>query len=336
MERKEIVRLAMDNYHNTVQGNFSKEETNDVLRNALIDANNGKTYLDIRDVRDGKCSEVFAVIEEVMTNVKNEIMTQDPYITRLVEYRNVAFGDALDIVVPESQLFVVSTIGGGSQAIRRQRLAGGQSIRVNTSWKAIKIYEEIELILAGRVNFNELIDRVARSFRAKAYADIASVWESALGGLTTPYAYSGSWDEETMMTIIEHVKAESGSNTAMLIGTAIALNKAVATHDTYYQGALEDEFKMGYSGMFNGNPKYAIRQAHVPGTTTFAFNNDKIGVIAADVKPIVYVTEGQSLILPRSYADNVDLTQEYLMMEKTGVASRIAAADGCYGLYTIS
>ena len=336
MDRKDIVRLAMDNYHGTVQGNFSKEDTNDALRQALIDANNGKEYLDIRDVRDGKCSEVFAIIEEIVSNVKRELLTLDPVVSRLVEYRNVAFGDAIDIVVPDNQLFEVATIGGGSQAIRRQRLIPGESTRVPTSWKAIKIYEEIELILAGRVDFNEMINRVARSFMKKTYDDIAAAWETALGNLSSPYAYTGSFVEGTMMTIIEHVKAESGAASVALIGSNLALNKAVATHDTYYQVALEDAYKMGYVGMFNGNPKYALRNSHKAGTTNFTYADNKIAIIATDFKPIVFVTEGQSLILPRNYADNVDLTQEYLMMEKTGVATRLAAASGCYGLYTIS
>lgn len=336
MDRNEIVRLAMDNYHGTVQGNFSQQETNNALRQALIDANNGKTYLDIRDVRDGKCSEVFAIIEEIVANVKREVLTLDPVISRIVEYRNVAHGDAVDIIVPDSQTFEVSVIGGGSQAIRRQRLVAGESVRVPTSWKAIKIYEEIELILAGRVDFNEAINRVAQSFVKKTYEDIATVWYSALDNLTAPYAFSGSFDEATMMGIIEHVKAESGSASAMLVGSALALNKVVATHDTYLQIALEDAYKMGYVGMFNGTPKYALRPAHKAGTTNFVYADNKVGVIATDFKPIVYVTEGQSLILPRNYADNVDLTQEYLMMEKTGVATRISAAAGCYGRYTIS
>lgn len=63
----EIVKLAVDNYHSQVE-NYSAAQANDVLRKALIEANNGKTTLNYKDIRDGKCNGLFALIEEILSN----------------------------------------------------------------------------------------------------------------------------------------------------------------------------------------------------------------------------------------------------------------------------
>ena len=58
----EVVRLAVDTYKGKPAGQYSLDEANSVVYNAIVAANNGKNYLDKRDVRDGKCGELFAII----------------------------------------------------------------------------------------------------------------------------------------------------------------------------------------------------------------------------------------------------------------------------------
>ena len=43
MERNDIVKLAIDATRGCVAGNYSKGETSEVLRQALIEANGGST-----------------------------------------------------------------------------------------------------------------------------------------------------------------------------------------------------------------------------------------------------------------------------------------------------
>lgn len=64
-EIKDIVKLAVDNYHNRVQ-KYSAGEANEVLRQALIDLNGGSTKLDYKAIRDGKCNGLFALIEQIL------------------------------------------------------------------------------------------------------------------------------------------------------------------------------------------------------------------------------------------------------------------------------
>lgn len=58
-EMNEIVRLAVDAYNGTVE-KYSVKQANETIRNALIEANNGSTKLNYRDIRDGKCAGLFS------------------------------------------------------------------------------------------------------------------------------------------------------------------------------------------------------------------------------------------------------------------------------------
>lgn len=66
-EMKEIVKLAVDAYKGNVE-KYSVKQSQDTLRQALIAANNGKTSLNYKDIRDGKCPGLFTLIEQILDN----------------------------------------------------------------------------------------------------------------------------------------------------------------------------------------------------------------------------------------------------------------------------
>lgn len=65
-DMNEIVRLAVDAYHG-VTTKYSMNESMDTLRQALVAANNGSTKMDYKAIRDGKCSGLFTLIEEILS-----------------------------------------------------------------------------------------------------------------------------------------------------------------------------------------------------------------------------------------------------------------------------
>ncbi len=65
-EMNEIVRLAIDAYHGA-PAKYSVAESMDTLRQALVAANNGSTTLNYKAIRDGKCTGLFALVEEILT-----------------------------------------------------------------------------------------------------------------------------------------------------------------------------------------------------------------------------------------------------------------------------
>ena len=70
----DIVKLAVDNYHGNVK-NFSADESNEVLRKALIDANGGSDKITYKSLRKGESNGMFEIIEEILTRTVNEGLT---------------------------------------------------------------------------------------------------------------------------------------------------------------------------------------------------------------------------------------------------------------------
>lgn len=91
-EMKDIVKVAVDAYHGNVE-QYSVGQSMELLHKALIDANGGSTTLNYKNIRDGKCSGLFTLIEEVLSRTVVEGLQGDEYFNALVDFRNVAEGE---------------------------------------------------------------------------------------------------------------------------------------------------------------------------------------------------------------------------------------------------
>lgn len=63
---REIVKLAVDGFRGNVE-KYSVAQSQETLMKALLECNNNKTYLDYKDIRDGKCNGLFTLLEEILT-----------------------------------------------------------------------------------------------------------------------------------------------------------------------------------------------------------------------------------------------------------------------------
>jgi hypothetical protein len=309
-EMKDIVKLAVDAYHKNVE-KYSVAESQELLRQALIEANGGSTKLNYKNIRDGKCQGLFTLVEEILSATVLDGLHGDEFFMAMVDERNLPEGDQNVFVVEDSDVFVVAEAADGTQGIRRQRLGGANEIAIPTSLKVVKIYEELNRVLSGRVDFNYLIDKVAESFRRKILEDVATAWNGVtsddLGGVTY-FPVAGAYDEEELLDLIAHVEAASGGKTATVIGTKKALRNLVPA----YQGqqSLNDLYTTGYYGSFYGTPCVYVPQRHKAGTTDFAMSDDVLTIVAGEDKPIKFVYEGDPLIIMGDPLSNGDLTQE--------------------------
>lgn len=285
-DMKDIVKLAVDGFKGNVE-KYSASQAQDTLREALIDANNGSTTLNYRDIRDGKCQGLFTLIEEILDKTIWDELTENDYFNALVDSRNVALGDQNLFVVRDSDLFAVADIAEGTQSIRRQRLGGANEVSIPTVLKAVRIYEELNRVLAGRVDFNEMIARVGKSFRAQLLNDIYSLWIGAtaeqMGG-NTYFPAAGAYDEDDLLDLIAHVEAAAGGRTATIIGTKKAIRNLAPS--IMADSAKEDLYNMGYYGKFYGSPVVVTPQRHKIGTTQFVLDDNLLTIVAGDDKPI--------------------------------------------------
>ncbi len=332
-DMKEIVKLAVDAYKGNVE-KYSTKQSQDVLRQALIDANGGSTKLDYKAIRDGKCSGLFTLIEEILSRTVVEGLQGDEYFNALVDFRNLAEGDQNVFVVEDNTLFVVSEAADGTQGIRRQRLGGAKETSIPTSLKAVRIYEELNRVLSGRVDFNDFINKVAESFRQKLLNDVYGLWSGAtaadLGGVTY-FPTAGTYDEEDLLDLIAHVEAAAGGKPATIVGTKKAIRNLIPSIQG--EGFKSDLYNLGYAGKFYGTPVVVTPQRHKVGSTDFVLKDDVLTIIAGDDKPIKVVYEGNPIVLMGDPTTNADFTQEYFYGEKYGMGIVLAGGNAGIGRY---
>lgn len=330
MERNDILALACDMVKGKVAGNFSTAEAADTLRSALIEMNGGSTKLDVKKFHRG--SELFALVEELIPVIIEESLNESNPIFDLVEYKNIKDGDENAFVTEGEATFVVADAASGIRGVRRQRIADGETVTVKTSMKIVRVYEELGKLLAGRVDFNKFIDGVAKSFNKQILADAykaISELSTETSGLNSTYVISGSYDEEELLELIEHVEAATGKP-AKIFGTKTALRKV--TTAVVSDEAKSDLYNVGYYGKFNGTDMLCLTQAHKADGKTFVLNNNQIFVVASDDKPIKMVNEGEGILIQREAADNNDLTQEYVYGQAYGTGVICASKLGVYNI----
>lgn len=309
----------------------------DTLHQALVAANNGSTILNYKDIRDGKCVGLFTLIEEILSRTVVEGLQASDYFNSLVEYRNVALGDKNLFYVEDSNLFTVADAADGTQGIRRQRLGGMSETSIPTSFKVVKIYEELNRVLSGQVDFNRFIQKVSESFQKKILDDIYSLWISATAddfGGTTYFPAAGAYDEDTLLDLISHVEAAANGRPATIIGT----KKAIRNLAPAIQGndSESDIYNLGYYGKFYGTPVVALPQRYKDNSTDFVFSDNLLTVIAGDDRPIKFVNEGQSTVLMGDPMQNMDLTQTYMYGEKYGLGIVLAGGNAGIGRYEMT
>lgn len=329
----DIIKLALDTYHNNVaNGKFDAATGSDKLREALIAANGGSTEIDYKSVRRNQV-EIFEILEELIPYITKEGLEGDEFFMNLVEERNLALGDKNEFWVDTQGDFIVSKVADGIATFNRQRLGAATKVTIDTCWYGITIYEELSLFLAKRRDWNAFVNKVAKAFKDTflnaIYTTFAGISASTVG-LNGTYVQSGTYNEATLLELVEHVEAATGK-TAMIVGTKSALRKcntAVISPE-----AKSDYYNIGYYGKLAGVPMISVKNKHAIGTDTFIFPDNVVFVLASDDKPIKYVHEGTGIIRESNGDNHADESLGYTYKEKVGVGLII---NGKLGKYTMT
>ena len=330
MEKNSIVRLALDTYRGTVAKEYADQNPSDVLRQALIEANGGSSKFDYKALRRNKV-EIFEILEAILPVLVDEGLKGDEFFMNLVDERNVAAGDAIDFVADDNTMFVVSEIADG--VARRQRIGEKRTISIATTPHAVRIYDDLSRFLSGRIDWNEMINRVAKSFKDQYLNDIYTAFSgitAATTGLNNTYVSAGSYSEATLLTLVEHVEAATGMN-ASILGTKTALRKC--TTATIADQAKDDYYGIGYYGKLAGVPMIGVKNRHKIGTDTFVFPDNKIYVVASNDRPVKAVRSGDAIVFEKDGSTNTDMTMEYFYREDYGIG---VLASAKMGIYTLS
>jgi hypothetical protein len=321
----DVVKLAID-LHKGSLGNYSKEQANETLRSALIEANGGSDKITPKSFRNNP--QIFQILEEALDVLVVEGL--EDQFDEFVEIRNLNWGDTNVFTSEDTKLFNVAVVADGNGNLRKQRLDNGE-LTVKTKTRAVAIYEELHRLMAGRIDWSKMVERVAKSYNNKIKTEIYDAIYNSYDGLTAPYQVTGTFAEADLSTLIAHVEAGTGQD-AVIYGTKAALGKVSTAQISDNMKDVRNQ--LGYYGVFNGTEMLEIRQAHKAGTNDFAINDSFLLVVPRTPdKMIKLVLEGESLIQETPFGENADMSGEYTFIKKSGVGVMAASK---YGIYRLS
>ncbi len=319
---KELRQLAIDVY-NGIDVKFENGETgDDMIRNALNKAFGGINLNDGKAVRNAIAYNKvdFAIINELIDVAIDLSANDNSEIWNFVDFKSAALGDKNKFTVEGNDLLHVDVITHGTQGVRRQRMLS-RELTVETTTKAIKIYEEMVRLAAGRLNWAKFVEKVGKSFDNDRFNAVAS----AFSGITASGDYSKgtagtAFSESDMIDLLTTV--ENDGNTPKIFGSLQALrNLSMAMAGDEVR---RDYYNFGYMGKFNGYDTFRISGKNVP--------TDKLFVVGSDEKFIKMFDEGDTLTIPHNFTETADKTQE-LQVERTyGVEVIMAGKVGVYQL----
>lgn len=325
-----IVKLGLDVYNKTVQTEFTNGKDAEVeLRNKLIELNGGSDKINLKSQRNNG-SKIFEVVETVLDRIVEEGMQGDEFFHDCVDYINMKLGDRNEFVIPGNSELFVAEMANGIATPRRQRIGEKTSVAVPTKTYGIRVYEELDRLLAGRTTWNTFIDAVSEAIMKARYEAIYTAFSGISAStdlLNDKYVIGGTFAEEDLLNLIAHVEAATGK-TARIIGTKAALRKI--TTAVLSEEAKSDLYNVGHYGKFAGTEMTAIKNIHKPGSMEFLLPDNKIWVVAGDDKFIKFVTEGDPIIVEGDPLNNADLSQEYAYIEKYGCMVVLSSVLGMF------
>lgn len=322
---QELRQLATDLY-NGKQAVFNEVTGEEAIRNMINEAVGG--VFNYRNFQANKHA-VFSIVETVVdANIGTILTTQ---FDNLAEVRNVATGEQASFRVEDGSLFRVARIGAGTNDLRRQKLTNHR-FTVDTDWQGVKIYTELELFQAGKVDFAKWVERIATSFANDLAHNIYKAIANSYTTLGATYGVDGSYEEDALLDLIAHIEAKSGKR-AVVYGTRKALRK-VSKDIMLSNGMRESLNKVGYIDELAGTPLYLLPQVHKQGTNEFAIDDNMLIVIPEGEKIVKVVMEGEALMVEVNDAGaRSDMQMEYMLQKKTGVGVQQTAI---YGMYNIN
>ncbi len=262
---------------------------------------------------------IYEVIEEIIADDIKGI-DGNPFFNQFVETKNLDLGDTNEFFVEGANALIVSEISGGNWNLKRQRVEGGASFMVYTKVYGIAIYDYVERVASGRVDFAKFIALVSKAVQDKIEDLAHSTLLVSLSKLPAEFQVSGSYDEEAILTMCS--KVESANQEApVLVGTKTALSKlqgrsTLPMSDTQ----LNERASKGFVTLWNSYRCIELTNNVRTGTFEEVLSNDEIYVMSADDKPVKLVLEGGEVVRENSGEEVVDRSMGLALMFKAGVA----------------
>ena len=327
-----------------VYENFSKEETNKIIRNQF-DRILGLNWAQATPMRRRQAwrdhsKEFYTIIEDVVLDKLVSGWGEDPFFMQFVDERNLALGDKNEFFAEDSSLMQVSKFAGNHHDIIRQKVGLGKAFTVETSWYAVKCYQDFELFRAGKIDFAKMIDKMYLSIDKYRKDAIYTAFMSAEDVLPTDLVIDTPVSTDTTDDIIElaeEIKAATGKDVAF-VGTKVALSKLAKTvpYQLWSDDMKNELNHTGLIGNWEGYQLLSIPRVNEINSRKEVTDNTKILIVPIDpeFKPIKVVNEGDVMFLESGMdGSKKDMTIEAEIAYKEGIAVVI---NQLYGVVNIT
>lgn len=310
----DLKKLARDLYFNR-NLEFDGVSGQDALRNAIKEALGGK--YDVYSWQKHKY-DVFEIISVAVDAVLPTLLTNQ--FDNIADIRTVALGDKPLFEVNDPRAIRVGRVAAGANDMRRQTITG-KSFTIETEWFGAAVYAEFDQFMAGDIDWNALVDRVATGFQAYIQQTISEA-------LTASYTLLGAKDKiegkatiDSLVQLAQRIQVKSGRPVA-LYGTKAALSKVAELAGVpYFSGDMKNELNNnGYLGTVRGLKLVEIPQAFKVNTDEFALDDTKVLILPEGEKIVGVVMEGDSRTIEPENTTRNDLQMGFETQEKLGVS----------------
>lgn len=332
----DFTKLMIDTGKGSVE-QYSVASGNEAIRkrfSTILGIEQGTKGKQLRKAMRKHKVEVYEIIEETLTSLISTGWGDNEFFQTLVEERNLEDGDQNSFYTVDDAVLTVSKFSGNHHDLDRVKLNMGEEYSIKTSWYGVKVFEEWERFMAGKIDWASFINKLYESLNYK----VSDMLFSTFAGLsleTGTYVGSGALDDSTpILALAEKLEAKT-RKPIMFVGTKTALSKLDKLSQNWASNSMKDEKNLnGFLGNFMGYPTMAISQTMRP-DESLVYSNDVIYLIPmGDDKPIKYVNEGD--IQYKEVSDgtsNRDQTIEAEVQVKMGFAW---VAGTSYGAYNIA
>lgn len=319
-------KLMIDRAKNCVV-NYSKEEADAAIRarfNEVLELSEGAGMKEIRKALRRHKVETYEIIEEVLEDRLQSGWGDNPFFRRFVDERNLADGDRNEFYIPADTILTVTKFSGNHHDLTRQKLGLGRTVSLTTDWYGIKVYEEFERFMAGRIDWAEFIDKLYEAVDKKVND---MLFQSFLGlddFVPPAYAFSGSITAEAILERCEKIEIATGYKT-MICGPRAVLSKiSQLTDGAFWSDEMKNQRNsLGQIGTWEGIDLVRIPQTLKQNTREFVYPQNKFFILPeVDDKPIKLVYEGDGYFNENTDgATNRDMTIEAEYQFKMGIAT---------------
>lgn len=334
---KNFTKLLLD----TAKGKtikYSLAESDEAIRQHFFEVLGIEPTSNRKEIRKAlrrKSYDVYELIEETINEMLISGWGENPFFKQFVDVKNLAAGDSNVFYVPDKSILTVSKFSGNHHDLIRQKLGMGESFDVHTDWYGIKIYQDFELYMAGRIDWAEYIRKLYEALDKKVNDMLYGAFMGLDEQVPAAYQMTGTITEATILEKAEMVEVATG-HPVMIAGTRASLSKitGLTGADMWSSEMKNERNTLGGLGTWNGIPLMRVPQVFEQNTRTFAYPDNKFYILPmTDNKPIKLVYEGDyEYVEDTQSTSRQDMTIEAEYMTKLGVAT-IVGLDFAVGKF---